>query len=158
MSQMQGREPGVVGSVLGGGLYAGIIADGIHVHWNNAALAIKAMPDHLCLVTDAMCTLAGTLSEFQFFDEHIFLTDGKLSNGKGTLAGAHIAMDESLRNIIDKGIASPQIAVKLASRNPAVALGIDADLGQVKEGLRASLSLFDRNFNATAVIRLAAFS
>jgi len=73
-------------------------------------------------------------------------------------AVAHIAMDESLRNIIDKGIASPQIAVKLASRNPAVALGIDADLGQVKEGLRASLSLFDRNFNATAVIRLAAFS
>ena len=153
MSQMQGREPGVVGSVLGGGLYAGIIADGFHVHWNNIALAINVMPDHLCLVTDAMCTLAGTHSEFQFFDEHIFLSGGKLSNAQGTLAGAHIAMDGSLRNIIDKGIASPQIAVKLASRNPAAALGMGADLGQVNEGYRASLSLFDQDFCAKAVIR-----
>ena len=62
-------------------------------------------------------------------------------------------MDGSLRNIIDKGIASPQIAVKLASLNPAAALGMGADLVQVNEGYRASLSLFDQDFCAKAVIR-----
>lgn len=153
MSQLQGRAPGVVGSVLGGGLYAGIIADGYHVHWDNVALAVKTLPDHLCLVTDAMCTLAGTLTEFDFFDEHIFLNDGKLSNSQGTLAGAHIAMDESIRNLVNEGIAAPELAVKLASRNPAEALGIGDWLGSVKEGYKASLSAFNRSFSAITVFR-----
>lgn len=153
MSQLQGRAPGVVGAVLGGGLYAGIIADGHHVHWHNVALAIKTLPDHLCLVTDAMCTLAGTLTEFDFFDEHIFLKDGKLSNAQGTLAGAHIAMDESIRNLIGQGIAAPEMAVKLASHNPARALGLGDRLGLVEKGYTAALSMFDRDFNATGVVR-----
>lgn len=153
MSQLQGREPGIVGSVLAGNLFAGIIADGHHVHWSNVALAVRSCPDHLCLVTDAMCTLAGNLKEFDFFEERIFLRDGKLTNADGTLAGAHIAMDASIRNLIDKAIASPEQAIKMASRNPAAALGLDGTLGLVKEGLRASLSHFDRDFAAVEVVR-----
>lgn len=153
MSQLQGRAPGVVGSVLGGGLFAGIIADGYHVHWRNVALSLKTIPDHLCLVTDAMCTLAGTITEFDFFDEHIFLNDGKLSNAQGTLAGTHIAMDESIRNLIGQGVAAPELAIKLASHNPAKALGLGKRLGLVEKGCTAALSIFDRDFNAVGVTR-----
>lgn len=154
MSQMSVREPGVVGTVLGTeGLYAGIIADGHHVHWNNLALAASLMPDRLCLVTDAMCTLAGTRSGFEMPKEKIFLVDGRLFNMDGTLAGAHLSMDQSIRNVIDRGIAMPSQAVRMATSNPAGAIGVAGELGCLRIGSRACFTTMDENWNATGVIR-----
>lgn len=154
MSQMSVREPGLVGSVLGTeGLYAGIIADGYHVHWNNLALATRLLPDRLCLVTDAMCTLAGTLSGFEMHGEEIILAEGRLSNREGTLAGAHIAMDQSIRNVIDQGIASPAQAVRMATRNPAEAIGVAEQIGCLKSGYSATFTTMDKDWNATGVLR-----
>lgn len=153
MSQMTGREPGVVGAVLGlPSLYAGLIADGHHVHWNNIQLTVRMMPDHLCLVTDAMCTLAGTLTEFELNAETIALEDGRLTNVDGTLAGAHIAMDESLRNMMDKGLVSPAQAVKCATKNPADALNMSHRLGQIKTGFAPRLSVFTKDWTSLAVV------
>lgn len=157
MSQVLGREPGVAGSVLGSGsLYAGIIADGHHVHWNNVALALRLMPDRLCLVTDAMCTLAGTRQEFVMHGERILLADGRLTNAGGTLAGAHVAMDESIRNILCRELAPPAQVVRTASRNPAAALGLADHLGSVLPGQIATCSTFDEGWRATGVIRCPA--
>ncbi len=154
MSQMQAREPGVVGSVLAlDRLFAGIIADGHHVHWDTIRVAAALMPDRLCLVTDAMCTLAGTRRDFVFHDEVIRLEGGRLTSTDGTLAGAHIAMDASIRNMIDQGIVSPALAIRLASLNPARALGMEATIGSVATGLAACLTTFDQEWRATGVIR-----
>lgn len=154
MSQIQGREPGVVGSVLeSDSLFAGIIADGHHVHWRNIALAIRLMSDRLCLVTDAMCTLAGTRQSFDMHGEKISLTGGRLSNADGTLAGAHVAMDTCLQNVITRGLAAPELAVRMASWNPARALGVDDRLGKVQIGYLANLSLFDAQWQAQGVLR-----
>ena len=62
---MRGREPGVVGSVMSSDqIFSGIIADGHHVDAANIKIATRAIPDHLCLVTDAMQTLSGTKTTF----------------------------------------------------------------------------------------------
>lgn len=157
MSQILVREPGVTGSVLGSDhLFAGIIADGHHVHWNNVELAIRLMPDRLCLVTDAMCTLAGTQQEFVMHGETIRLADGRLTNSDGTLAGAHVAMDQSLRNVVERGLASPELAVRMASHNPAAALGLADDLGSILPGQVACCSTFDTAWVSTGVIRAGA--
>lgn len=154
MSQMLVREPGVAGAVLGSDrLCAGIIADGHHVHWNNVALAIRQMPDRLCLVTDAMCTLAGTRKAFTMHGETIRLEDGRLTNAAGTLAGAHVAMDESVRNLVERGLALPEIAVRMASRNPASALGLADRLGSILPGQIACCTTFDTNWTSTGVVR-----
>lgn len=154
MSQVLVREPGVAGAVLGSDrLFAGIIADGHHVHWNNVGLAIRLMPDRLCLVTDAMCTLASTRTEFVMHGETIRLVDGRLTNSDDTLAGAHVAMDESIRNVVGRGLASPELAVRMASRNPAAALGLEVDLGSILPGQIACCSTFDTAWVSTGVIR-----
>ncbi|WP_112323606.1 N-acetylglucosamine-6-phosphate deacetylase [Oceanibium sediminis] len=153
MSQIGPREPGVVGAVLTSErMYAGIIADGHHVAWRNVALAARLMPDRLCLVTDAMRSLAGVETSFDLHGETIHLVDGRLTNDKGTLAGAHVAMDESLRNMIAQGIASPGAAVRMASHNPAAALGLQNALGSLRVGHRASLTLFDADMYAKMTI------
>lgn len=153
MSQMTGRAPGLVGATLASDtLYAGIIADGHHVAWDNIRVAVRAMPDRLCLVTDAMRTLAGRISEFSLHGENIHLSGGRLTNAQGTLAGAHVAMDECVRNIVRQNIAPPAQAIRMAATNPAHALGLDNELGAIAPGFRASLTMLDENMTATCVI------
>ncbi|MTI16459.1 N-acetylglucosamine-6-phosphate deacetylase [Rhodobacteraceae bacterium RKSG542] len=153
MSQIEGREPGVVGTVVSSGsLYAGIIADGYHVHPQNIKMTAKLMPDHLCLVTDAMQTLAGKTTEFFVFGNKIYLNDGRLTDAAGTLAGAHLAMDEALRKMIDFSGVSVSRAIKMASTNPASALGLASELGHVKEGYRAGLTLLSDGLEACGTV------
>jgi N-acetylglucosamine-6-phosphate deacetylase len=152
-SQITARDPGVVGSALmRPELFAGIIADGHHVHPQNLAMAAKLMPDRLCLVTDAMKTLAGTTTSFDLYGTPITLDDGRLTGPDGTLAGAHLSMDQAVRNAIALMQVSPGQAIKMASRNPARALGLSDALGAVKPGFRASLTLLDTELHATGVI------
>ena len=54
MTPWQGRQPGMVGAVFSHpDIYAGIIADGHHVHYGSIRLAHKLKQDKLLLVTDA---------------------------------------------------------------------------------------------------------
>lgn len=152
-SQIAGREPGVVGTALmHPELSAGIIADGFHVHPQNLTMAAKLMGERLCLVTDAMKTLAGTLTGFDLYGTEISLADGRLTGPDGTLAGAQLAMDEAVRNAIALMGVSPAQAVKMATANPAMALGISDRLGTIKPGHRASLTLLNSDWQTQGVI------
>lgn len=153
MSQLTGREPGIVGAVFTSQrLFAGIIADNHHVAAENLKIAAKLLPDRLCLVTDAMLTLASNVRQFTLNGQNIYLDDGRLTNAQGTLAGAHVAMDESVRNMIACTNLPPAVVLNMASRNPARAIGLSHELGLVKLGYRASLTILSANLTATAVL------
>jgi N-acetylglucosamine-6-phosphate deacetylase len=153
MSQLTGREPGVVGSVLASrGLYAGIIADGHHVAADNLQLSARLLGDRLCLVTDAMLTLGSDLKEYELNGHTIFLRGGRLTNAQGTLAGAHIAMDESVRNMFAACGLPLGAVLNMASRNPAAALGLGGELGMVRPSYRASLTLLTDDLRVQAVV------
>ena len=108
MEPLAGRAPGVIGQALSG-LYAGIIADGIHVHEANLALAARCLPDRLCLVTDAMKTLATDIDAFEIDGRPIRREGGQLVGPDGQLAGAHLAMDEAVGRMA--GIAGARAAL-----------------------------------------------
>nr|WP_186363589.1 N-acetylglucosamine-6-phosphate deacetylase [Rhizobium sp. ACO-34A] len=154
MSQIAGRAPGLVGAVLDNDrLYAGIIADGVHVHQANLRLAAHSLgPDRLCLVTDAMSTLGTALESFDLLGKQIFLRDGRLVDMNGTLAGAHIALDECLRNMMRFTGINAAEAVQMATSAPAHAVGLGATLGRVASGYRAALTLMDEDFKAVSVV------
>lgn len=153
MSQTVGRNPGIVGEVLGTQHgFAGIIADGIHVHPLNLALAARSLPDGLCLVTDAMQTLAGGKTEFDLYGKSIHLLDGKLTGPDGTLAGAHLAMNEAVRNLHRFAQTPLGRCVRMATANPARCLNLHRKLGRVAPGFRASFSLLNSGWNAEGVV------
>jgi N-acetylglucosamine-6-phosphate deacetylase len=152
-SPITGREPGVVGSALmRPELVAGIIADGYHVHPQNLAMAARLMGNRLCLVTDAMKTLAGTVTAFDLYGTPVRLDEGCLRGPDRTLAGAHLAMDEAVRNAIAMMNVSPAAAFKMASTNVAHALGLGGELGLIMPGRRASITLLEDELHAQGVV------
>lgn len=153
MSQITPREPGVVGAVLASSsLFAGIIADAHHVAPENLKIAARLMPDRLCLVTDAMLTLAGTRDQFDLHGETIHLQDGRLTNAEGRLAGAHIAMNDAVRLMAELTGMPLGRAVRLATANPADAIRLGGRYGRIKKDYCASMSLFDDELTPTQVL------
>ncbi len=151
MSQLGSRAPGVVGAALASDrLMAGIIADGHHVHEANLRLAARAMGERLFLVTDAMATLGGGCNGFDLYGTAVRLTRGRLVAPDGTLAGAHLAMDEAVRRMVSLGIPLAR-ALDMASGGPVRAAGL-AGLGRIAVGARASLTCLSADLCARAVM------
>ncbi|MQT11644.1 N-acetylglucosamine-6-phosphate deacetylase [Segnochrobactrum spirostomi] len=153
MSQLGNREPGAVGAVLyDRRIRAGIIADGIHVHPSNLALAHRAKPDALFLVTDAMPTLAGTSDRFFIHGREIRLADGRLVDPNGVLSGAQVSMIESVRNAIRFMEIEMPAALSLATSVPADAARLSPGLGRIAPGARAALTLLTADLAVAGVI------
>jgi N-acetylglucosamine-6-phosphate deacetylase len=154
MSQMTAREPGAVGAGFAlDDAYLGLIVDGLHVAPANVALVARAKPhERIILVTDAMPTLGGVRDFFLLDNRRIELRDGKLIDESGTLAGAHLAMDEAVANMIRFGGVSPEAALRMASENPARAIGLGDELGKIAPGYRASLTLLGDDLRARDVV------
>lgn len=148
MSQLNAREPGLVGAALEDDrLIAGIICDGIHVDRAGLRVAFRCKGrDRLMLVTDAM-PLAGTNErQFMLQGRQITLHDGRLTGRDGTLAGAHLTMIEAVRNAVAL-IGIPLVdALIMASRTPAAFLGLGSELGRIAPGYRADLVAFNPDF------------
>ena len=79
MSQLQNREPGMVGAALTDpSSYCGIIADGHHVHPLALQVALKTKPKgRLFLVTDAMPPAAGGPPRFSLQGREVIARNGR---------------------------------------------------------------------------------
>jgi N-acetylglucosamine-6-phosphate deacetylase len=141
MSQLQNREPGMVGAALAdASSYCGIIADGHHVHPLAMQVTLKAKPrDRLFLVTDAMPPAAGGPPRFQLQGREVTARHGRLELSDGTLAGSILTMDEAVRFCVNVVGLDPAEALRMATQYPAQFLKVDRDLGRIAPGYRANL-------------------
>ena len=152
MSPMTHRAPGLTGAALEDGrVWAGLIADGIHV--DNPVLRIalraKAGPGRMFLVSDAMSTIGTDLPGFTLNGRQIFRKDGRLTLADGTLAGADIALIDALRHVhLELGLPLED-ALQLATLFPAQAIGA-TDLGHLTPGARADFVALTPQITAAA--------
>lgn len=131
MSQLNSRNPGLVGAALQcDQLYAGIIADGIHVHPTNLRAAFRAKQgiDTLYLVSDAMAVAGSDEQEFELNGRRVLREDGRLTLEDGTLAGADLDLISAIKTLTnDLGIPM-DTALKAATSVPAALIGMDVNL------------------------------
>jgi N-acetylglucosamine-6-phosphate deacetylase len=149
MSQLTGREPGVVGAALhDADSYCGIIVDGHHVDPVVLKIALSAKRhDHFMLVTDAMPCAGTDLTSFMLQGRRISVRDDYCVDDAGTLAGTALTMDRAVRNAIAL-LGLPQAtAIRMASEYPARFLGRAAELGRIAPGCRANLVAVDAALN-----------
>jgi N-acetylglucosamine-6-phosphate deacetylase len=148
MSPLSSREPGTVGAALDqDGLWAGIIADGHHVHPASIRMACALKPEgKLVLVTDAMATVGGRRDSFELYGEVIRAHEGRLVNSNGLLAGSAIGMIDAVR-YTHRTVGLPlEQCLRMASLHPAATLKLDHTLGRINSDYRADLVHFDENF------------
>jgi N-acetylglucosamine-6-phosphate deacetylase len=151
MSQLQHRNPGMVGAALDhGALWVGVIADGIHVHPAalRAALRAKRRPARLFLITDAMPPAASAQDMFVLNGRTVVRRNGMLTLEDGTLAGSDLTMDAAVSFAVRHLHVALDEALRMASLYPAQFLGLD-DRGRIAAGCRADLVLLD----ATLAVR-----
>jgi N-acetylglucosamine-6-phosphate deacetylase len=145
MSQLTGREPGVVGAALDDqDSWCGIIVDGRHVDPAVLRIALRCKRhDRFMLVTDAMPSVGAPQKSFTLQGRTISVMDGVLVDADGTLAGSDTDMATSVRNAVELlGLDLP-VAACMASRYPAEFLGLGHELGRIAPGYRANLVLVD---------------
>jgi N-acetylglucosamine-6-phosphate deacetylase len=154
MSQIGNREPGMVGAALDtAGLYAGLIADGIHVHPANIANAVRAKrgPGKIVLVTDAMAAIGTDMKTFTLNGRTIYRKDGRLTLADGTLAGADLDMISAVRFMHrEVGIELGE-ALRMASLYPAEAIGQAGRLGSFVKGAAANILALSAKLDVAGV-------
>ncbi len=142
MSQIGNREPGVVGAAINTGtLYAGMIADGIHVDPATMGIALRAKvgPAKIFLVTDAMATIGTDMKSFTLNGRVIRRESGSLRLEDGTLAGADLDMISAVRFMHQTIGLELDEALRMASLYPAEAVGQDGRLGRLIMGSAANI-------------------
>jgi N-acetylglucosamine-6-phosphate deacetylase len=149
MSQMTGREPGVVGAALGEDeSYCGLIVDGRHVDPRVLRVALRARRhDRFMLVTDAMPPVGTSARRFELQGRTIIVGDGYCVDEQGTLAGTALDMSRAVRNAISLLGLRPEEAVRMASEFPADFLRLGASHGRLEVGCRADLVIADQDYN-----------
>ena len=154
MSQMGNREPGIVGATLDcPNAFAGLIADGIHVHPASigAALRAKRGPGKIFLVTDAMSQTGTDIQTLTLNGRTITRADGALRLADGTLAGADLDMIDAVNFMVDTiGLDFDEV-LRMAALYPAEAMGIEATYGTLQRGAVGSFAHLsdDRQVKAT---------
>lgn len=141
MSQLGNREPGIVGAVLDRPeVFAGLIADGIHVHPASIGVAMRAKrgPGRIFLVTDAMSQTGTDIQTLTLNGRTITRADGALRLADGTLAGADLDMIDAVNFMADEIGIGFEEAVRMATAYPAEAMGIEATHGHLRPGAIAS--------------------
>ena len=152
MSQLGNREPGLVGAALTSGVWAGLIADGIHVAPLAIRIAMAASPDRLYLVSDCMAAAGTTETEFVLGGRRILRHDGSLRLEDGTLAGADLTLPQAIGTMIKQSLTQPETAFAMATSRPAACLG-RADLGHLRPGAQADFIHLDADFQLRGVWR-----
>lgn len=144
MSPWQGRHPGLVGATFSADpVYAGIIADGHHVHFGSICLAHRLKPERLLLVTDATPPVGTQTDSFIIGGQRVFYRDGKCISADGTLGGSALTLIEAVANSVTQLHLPLAEALRMASLYPARAIGVDHHLGRLAPGYVANLVLLD---------------
>jgi N-acetylglucosamine-6-phosphate deacetylase len=147
MRPMTAREPGVVGAALGHRLMAGLILDNVHVDAVSARASLHALgARRIALVTDAMPTAGSTITGFDLMGRAIRREGDRLIGPDGTLAGAHLTMDQAARNALAL-TGNPAAALTMATLTPARAIGRARRFGALRVGASARLIALDAALN-----------
>ena len=154
MTPLQSRAPGMVGAALANeNSWFGIIADGFHMHPAAFKVAVSAkQKGGAILVTDAMSTVGSKSKSFVLDGQTIHAINGRCTNSEGSLAGSDLNMNAAVKNAIKFAHLDWTEAVRMASVYPAIAMGIDNEMGYLKAGYKANAVLLDQHLNVAGTI------
>lgn len=158
MPPMHHRKPGPVASCLrlasAGRVAVELVADGIHLAPETVQMVFQLVgADNVVLVTDSMAAAGLPDGDHRLGRSAVSVQAGTATlQGTGTLAGGTATLLAVVRRTIEAGV-SPAEAVAAATCVPARVLGLEAEIGSLRAGMRADLVVVDRHFGLVSVMR-----
>lgn len=144
MSAFHHREPGLAGAaLLAENVYAPVIPDGVHAHFEAVRLALQMKKDKLFFISDALFQNHRKES-FQWEEFDARLINGDYINADGNLAGATISMADCVTNGVRILGLTREEALYKSSGLPAEVLGFAA--GKAETGYPARFISFSDEF------------
>lgn len=145
MSPLHHRDPGLPGATLvSNDVYASIVADGYHVHFEMISLAKRLMGERLFLITDAVTDCDGVYPH-QLKGDRYLLPDG-------TLSGSALTMIKAVKNCVEKARISIDEVFRMATLYPAKAIGLN-DLGNLRPGSKADCLRISKQLEIKIVLK-----
>lgn len=146
------RKPGVIGAAFEKNAFAEIICDGIHIH----PCAVKAAfamfgADKMCLISDSMRACGMPDGDYSLGGQYVRMDGGKAVLKNGTLAGSTASLLDCLKRAVSFGIPIED-AVRAATENPAVSVGLFNRIGSLEIGKEADITILEKDFSVYCVI------
>ncbi|KQW47869.1 N-acetylglucosamine 6-phosphate deacetylase [Nocardioides sp. Root1257] len=130
MAPVLPRDPGPVGTALGGSLggehlVAGVIVDGHHLDPLFVRMAWRALgPDRFLSVSDTTAGLGLPDGPARLGDQDVVVSDGTVRLHDGTLAGSAASLLDCLRTLVAQTGCSVEDALTTATTTPLTLLGL----------------------------------
>ena len=147
MREFTHRDPGIVGQVLSNdGIFAEIIADGIHVNPAVVRLFARAKEKtRVLLVTDAISATDMPDGHFVLGADTVNVVNGVCRDAEGRLAGSTLSQEIAFRNFVEWSGWTLEDALLGLTLNPAKALKLDRK-GVLEPGADADIAIIDKSF------------
>lgn len=154
MPPLHHRDPGPIGAaILLPELLAELIADNHHVHPAAMLAFLRAKgADGIVLITDALRPTGLGDGEYSIGGRSARVQGGVVRLADGTIAGSVLTMDRALRNLAAAGGRSVDELWRTASRNAAIAAGVEDHKGLIAPGMDADLVVIDNDVEVLATI------
>lgn len=166
MTGMHHRKPGAVGGALTcDEVMCELNADGVHVHPVAMDVLIRCKGlDRVCLISD-MQAIAGLPDgeydwsnriidgEYEWVGVKLVKKNGMVKhaglaeNQEGAISSSVWPIKKGIHNLVNKVGLSIKDAFRLGALNPAIAAGLDNELGSLRPGKRADLLVIDEDIN-----------
>ena len=151
MTPLHHRDAGLAGTALTERtLFAEIIGDLVHVERQAFEIALGARgPAGLCLVSDALRGAGTGCEVFHAHGREHLVSRGAAfypptePGGAPRLAGGASSQLEMVRRLVAEGVCDLAEALTMASATPARALGLEGEVGVLREGARADLIVLE---------------
>ena len=154
MSALAHRNPGVVGAALASDTVSvEVIADTFHISPGLYSIIAKVKGDKMILITD--CTRAGGMpdGEYDLGGQPIFLKGIECRLADGTIAGSVLRLNSAVKNVLDHTDIPVYQAFRMATLNPARAIGCGERIGSLEAGKDADIIIADENINIVRTIK-----
>lgn len=163
MPPLHHRAPGPVGGALAAAAQVGarveLIADGVHLADETVAMLFAMLgPDRIVLVTDAMAAAGMPDGEYRLGPQDVNVVGG-VARLRGdddfqmSIAGGTSRLVDVVRRVVQFAGVGLADAVRSASTVPASVLGLEAELGSLRAGLRADVLVVDDDLRPLRVMK-----
>lgn len=148
------RQPGVIGAAAENErTEVELICDGIHIHPCVVKCTFQLFGSHrVVLISDSMMATGMEDGEYALGGQPVTVRGNRALLADGTIAGSATNLYDCMRTAIQMGVPKEE-AVRAATANPAVAVGLQEECGFLLPGRRADVLIADRDFALREVIK-----